>query len=507
MKKIPVILTFALVALSSCDFLNLTDPDAFDESKFYQSEEDLEGLLASSYQAYRNAMNDLFFVTEMKSDNATTTNVGDNGGLYYTFVSHQVTSSNTKVLDMYTYFYKIIHRANLTITHIDDITWNSTEDRARVLSEAQFLRALGHFYLVRLWGPVTKLDHVVTSTSEANTAKRDSEEDVYQFIISDLNDVIAQGALPATYASGDSMYGHATLTAAYAILGRVYLQYAATLNHPECYTSAINALTKAEEVSGFAGLELNYSKLFKSENKQNSEIIFSAQYKSTQNECSYFSQYFQPYGITGLTSQLSGRGFDTGLGNLYKSFETTSNGFDKSDRRIATAIVAYTDGTYYTKKYVSLESSAGYGDNDWYEIRFADVYLMLAEAYERVGETDKAIEYLNKVRMRTGNSINDYATSMTNAQYAALCPTLRDAIFHERRVELCFENHRWFDLQRLYPDKNDFAAYMRSVQEEHASNKFSDFQAYEVLLPIPYDETFLNPGLGQNDGYTAYEKE
>ncbi len=506
MKKIFVFCTLAAVAFSSCNFLTLTDPDVFDESKFYQSQDDLDGLLASSYQAYRNAVNDLFFVTEMKSDNATTTNIGDNGGLYYTFVSHQVTSSNTTVLNMYTYFYKVIHRANLTIAHIDDIAWDSTEERARVLSEAQFLRALGHFYLVRLWGPVTKLDHVVTSTAEANSAKRNSEEEVYRFIIADLKEVIATGNLPAVYTAGDKMYGHATLTAAYALLGRVYLQYAATLNHPEDYSSAITALTQAEQVSGFAGLELNYSKLFKAENKKDAEIIFSAQYKATPNECSSFNYYFQPYGITGLTSQMQGRGFNTGLSNLYKEFELTANGFDKSDRRVATAIVAHTDGTYYTKKYVSLESAAGYGDNDWYEIRFADVYLMLAEAYERTGDTDKAIAYLDKVRMRTGNSLSDYATAMTNARYAALCPTLRDAIFHERRVELCFENQRWFDLRRLYPDKEDFAAYMRSVQEEKAGNKFSNYQAYEVLLPIPYDETFLNPGLGQNDGYTAYEK-
>lgn len=507
MKNIKfIVIALVSVLLTSCNFLNLNDPDSFDETRFYQSQDDLEGLLASSYQAFRNATNDLFFVTEMKSDNASTTNVGDNGGLYYTFVSHQITSSNTKVLDMYTYFYKVIHRANLTIAHIDDIKWNSPEERSRVLSEATFLRALGHFYLVRLWGPVTRLDHVVTSTAEANSAKRDSEEDVYALIISDLKSVIDAGNLPATYPAGDGMYGHATITAAYALLGRVYIQYAATLNHPECYQLAIDVLKQAETVSGYTGLELNYAKLFNEDNKQTPEIIFSVQYKATPDECSNFCTYFQPYGVTGKTSQMGGRGFNTGLSNLYNAFERTANGFAKSDRRVATAMVAHTDGTYYTKKYVSLGSAAGYGGNDWYEIRFADVYLMLAEAYERIGENAEAIAYLDKVRMRSGNSINDYATSMTDPAYAAMCPTLRDAIFHERRVELCFENHRWFDLRRLYPDKEAFAAYMRSIEDTNVGNKFKDFQAYEVLLPIPYDETYLNPGLGQNEGYTSYEK-
>ena len=163
----------------------------------------------------------------------------------------------------------------------------------------------------------------------------------------------------------------------------------------------------------------------------------------------------------------------------------------------------YTDGTYYTKKYVDLSSSSGFHGNLWFEIRFADVYLMLAEAYERVeGNTSaNAIAYLDKVRTRPGATIKGYAESMANAAYAAAYPTLRDAIFHERRVELCFENQRWFDLMRLYPNAADFVAYMHSVQEPNVGGKYTNFQAYELLLPIPYDEVFLNPALGQNPGY------
>ena len=128
---------------------------------------------------------------------------------------------------------------------------------------------------------------------------------------------------------------------------------------------------------------------------------------------------------------------------------------------------------------------------------------MLAEAYERTeGNTSaKAIEYLNLVRKRPSSTLKTYEESMENATYAAAYPTLRDAIFHERRVELCFENQRWFDLMRLYPKADDFVAYMRSVNEPNVGGKYTNFQAYELLLPIPYDEVFLNPDLGQNDGY------
>ena len=128
---------------------------------------------------------------------------------------------------------------------------------------------------------------------------------------------------------------------------------------------------------------------------------------------------------------------------------------------------------------------------------------MLAEAYERVegNSSAKAIAYLNTVRTRTGSLLKTYEESLGNSAYAAAYPTLRDAIFHERRTEMCFENQRWFDLMRLYPNATDFVKHMQSVVEPNAGAKYTNFQAYEILLPIPYDEVFINPDLGQNPGY------
>jgi len=122
---------------------------------------------------------------------------------------------------------------------------------------------------------------------------------------------------------------------------------------------------------------------------------------------------------------------------------------------------------------------------------------MLAEAYEKKGMTNEAKSYLDKVRVRA--SLPKYDAS--NAAYHTKYPTLRDAIFHERRVELSFENQRWFDLRRMYPDDNDFVTFMQSVEEPNVGNKYTGFKAYEILLPLPYDEVFLNKNLNQNDGY------
>lgn len=478
-------------------FLDLKDPDSFDDSKFYRDSADMEGLLNSAYQAMRPAYDKLFFVTEMKSDNSTTTDMGTSGGLYYSFVSHNVTSANTIVAEIYNSFYFCIHRCNVLLEHIDDVSMDEGS-KARIKGEAMFLRALSHFYLVRLWGPVTIMRHTVSGTKETKELRRDSEEEVYAFIIGDLK-TIADGTMLPANCTG-ARFGHASRTAACALLGKVYLQQAATQDMSSRYNDAITYLEKALTVSGYPGLGKAYNKLFTLEGQTDDEIIFPIMYMANADEGSNFAQYFQPSGATGLISALAGRGFNAGQENLFNEFEDTKNGFPVMDRmRLSWAIRQY-NSTYYTKKYTDLNPS-GYGGNLWFELRFGDVYLMLAEAYERVGNTTKAIENLDIVRQRPSSTLKDYASSMTNAAYATAYPTLRDAIFHERRTEMCFENQRWFDLMRLYPKASDFVAHMRSVNEPNASGKYSGFQAYEIRLPIPYDEVFINPDLGQNEGY------
>lgn len=502
MKKKSFIL-FAVCAMffTGCkdDFLSLTDPDSFDESKFYRDSADMEGLLNSAYAALRPAYDKLFFVTEMKSDNATTTDIGTSGGLYYNFVNHTVTSNNSIVAEIYNAFYYCIHRSNLLLEHVDAVEMTDAE-RQRLIGEAKYLRALSHFYLVRLWGQVTIMRHTVASTSAATSLKRSSVEEVYGFIIEDLKAAADSDILPATCTG--NQFGHASKTAACALLGRVYLQQAATQDKPELYQEAITYLERALTVSGYAGLEKAYNKLFTLEGQFDNEIIFPIMYMPNEAEGSNFAQYFQPQGAKDLTSVKPGRGWNAGQKNLYDEFEDNKKGMPIIDRMRMTLIKPYTDGTYYTKKYLDL-NPAGYGGNLWFEIRFADVYLMLAEAYERVegNSSAKAIEYLNKVRKRPSSTLKTYEESMTNDTYAAAYPTLRDAIFHERRMELCFENQRWFDLMRLYPNADDFVKYMHSVDEPGAGGKYTNFQKYEILLPIPYDEVFLNPDLGQNEGY------
>ena len=481
----------AVAGLSACDadFLDLTDPDTFDVTKYYKSAQDLEDALTAAYEATRTFYNQMYYVTEMKSDNATTTNVGDSGGLYSTFVTHQVNSNNTIVINLWNGLYNCIYKSNLVLAHADEVRMDGKR-REALKAEAKFLRALSHFYLVRLFGPVPVVEKVVETTGEAKAAKRQPESEVYASIKRDLEDVALCEELSPVF-TGDSL-GRASRTAGAALLGKVYVTEAAALGHPEYYGEAVKWLEKACELTGMDVLPTAYPSVFGVNNENNEELIFQCMYLSNPTEYSTFASDFQPYGQVGLLSQKTGRGCNLGEENLYNEFES-------GDRRKATCITRTADGSnYYTKKYTDLSTSTGMGGNNWIELRFADVFLLLAEAHERLNHVSEAVHYLDLVRTRHG-ALKGYEEScLTKPEYLQKYPTLRDAIFHERRVELCFENQRWFDLRRLYPNANQLAAYMNSVG---TGLKYSGFKSYESLLPIPYDENLFNSNLYQNEGY------
>ena len=115
--------------------------------------------------------------------------------------------------------------------------------------------------------------------------------------------------------------------------------------------------------------------------------------------------------------------------------------------------------------------------------RFADVLLMKAEALNELGETVRAQVPLNIVRARAGLP----AVNTTNKE------EMKEIIIHERRMELAFEGHRWFDLIRI--DNGDYAVkFFKSIGKMNVTKE-------RLLYPIPQDEIDDNPAITQNPGY------
>ncbi|HEY6082941.1 MAG TPA: RagB/SusD family nutrient uptake outer membrane protein, partial [Chitinophagaceae bacterium] len=157
----------------------------------------------------------------------------------------------------------------------------------------------------------------------------------------------------------------------------------------------------------------------------------------------------------------------------------------------------------YIKKYDHPHTIYGRTDDDWPVLRYADVLLMLAEAInEQTGPTQEAYDDLNKVRNRAG------LASLSGL----VKDTFRAAVLRERRVELAFENWRWFDLKRTQtPDElsqflNNYTAREKadptvSRQGIPYSNNDYIFKPYMALYPIPSNEILVNNKLTQNQGY------
>jgi hypothetical protein len=121
---------------------------------------------------------------------------------------------------------------------------------------------------------------------------------------------------------------------------------------------------------------------------------------------------------------------------------------------------------------------------DFPVLRFADVLLMEAEALNELGQTSQAETALNLVRHRAG--LPDIQTGLSQSAF-------RDAVLHERRMELAFEGQRWFDLVRINNGQYGLD-FLHSIGKTNASSKY-------LLLPIPQVERDANPNLSQNPGY------
>ena len=158
--------------------------------------------------------------------------------------------------------------------------------------------------------------------------------------------------------------------------------------------------------------------------------------------------------------------------------------------------------TFDGKQYSSSYSTTGYNvrkflltkaqspdyntsNADWVVTRYADILLLKAEALNELGRTVQAEDPLYEVRKRAGLTDRSTIEGLTQAQ-------MREKIIHERRIELAFEGHRWFDMIRY---KDNYALnFLHSIGKTSASSK-------HLLLPIPQQEIEANPMLTQNPGY------
>lgn len=509
MKKQNIIIAtlgLGLLMGTSCkkDFLNESDPNAITVDASYKTPNDVLLAVNGIYQSLRSGNNvgessDLW--TDQRSDDTGTNDNQSNSGEPFQFNNFSILPSNTYLKSHWSSLYTTVNRANVVLSHIDAVPFTDNTLKQKYSAEAKFLRAFTYFQLVRLWGDVPLVTKELKSADEvAASTARVPQATVYQQIVADLTDVV-NSPLPNLQAPT----GRTSKAAANFLLGQVYLTMATTLDQANRTTNLNNAkaaLLAAYNMRTFASLSsIPYTDVFDVAKKTTCpELIF--QIVNIQGDLNYYSSIAANNQAKGET--INSQKPSSGLG--YNVTHDLINEYETGDPRMTFSVKFANDPIvkdWFVTKFRDISTAAGingYGGNDWILMRYADLILMLAEVSNYLGDTAGAIQYLDMVRTRAG--MPAYAVAMTDPNYSNRYPTLKLAILHERRVELAFEHHRWFDLLRTFSTDELVAYFKAKKQTDFGLAQLSNFTTKDRYYPIPFDEYKLNPvKMYQNPGY------
>jgi hypothetical protein len=503
MKNIIIISLGIFLCFTECsckkDFLNKTDPTQIGTDVFYQNQTQLEQAVSGVYGQLQGIINNQWLFNELPSDNTTVDfNPGDRGQApsIEAFEFWTINSGTGNIDGMYINYYNALFNINNALVKLKNIKTNTISDsiKAQFQGQLKFLRGYYYFELVQYFGNVVLVTEPLDVPSKAWDYLRMPQAEVYTQIETDLKDAVS--LLPVKY--NDANVGRVTKGAALTLLGKVYLTQ-------KKYPETISTLQQVLPL-GYS-LVPDYADAFDPQKKNGSESIFEVQYQGGNNlgEWSSFIYTFAPRlsgaVVIGFPASNPG-GWNTPTRDIIAAYE---NGDLRKNASVGLNFKSpVTDSVVpYIKKYNHNHALIGKTDDNWPVLRYSDVLLMLAEAINDVtGPTSEALGYLNLVRQRAGLA----PLSGLSQQ------SFNDKVLNERRVELAFENWRWFDLKRtktpveLALFLNAYSAREKAFptvgrQGIPYSQLDYVFHPYEALYPIPFNEILVNSKLTQNPEY------
>ena len=408
-------------------------------------------------------------VTEMLSDNADKgSSATDAGGDKLLLDNLTYTSTAGSFQSMWIRWYKSIGRATQAIDYTEKFGLTDDAYKNRLIGEARFLRALNYFYLVRGWGDIP--------IQERDLIKREPASEVYTYIEADLQFAIDHLPTKSAYAAKD--LGRATKGAAQGLLAKVFLYQS---KWQQAFDMAKTVIT-----SGDYSLEPDYATIWRLAGENGRESLFEWQARGS-SIAHGIQQYSQVQAPRGGAVNL-GWGFNIPSKNLLDAFNAEKDNIRRDATIIFRGETLY-DGRvidngvenpmYNEKAYSSANGGASDTDKNVRYLRLGEIYLILAEAANELGNSNEALDALNAIRTRVklpNITVTDQAQ-------------LRQLIWKERRLELAFEHDRWFDLVRTKQAKAAMAADGKTFQEKM------------FLFPIPENQRIQTPEMPQNPGW------
>ena len=489
LKIFLLILIASIVVNSGCKkFLDEELLGERSDLQFYQTAEDAELALTGIYNSLSlaDANNRIWVFGDVASDDAAKGGIpGDQAdiGLIDDF---NITTTNGNLENVWNLYYEGVSRANWLLDNIGGINMNQ-ERKDEIIGEAKFLRAYYYYRLASVFGDIPVHTSVPTP-QEMQKPATPVNEVFTNVIIPDLDDAVSK--LPETASAG-----RATKYSAWSLQTKCYLFL-------EKWPEAENAANQVIN-SGFYSLEQLYRDNFEHLTKDNQEVIFSVQHLAGQDPWlgNRLNQWFAP-------RENNGYGFNVPTQNFVDAFEITSAGV--VDPRLDYTVgregqiwydTIVFDSTwsptgYLNRKYiqplaeVSKESKAD-GELNYQYIRYSDILLMMAEALNEQGKSGEAVIFINMIRTRARESYkyDPLLPGYPNIPDGLLPDVqdngqngVRETLRHERRVELGFEFHRYFDIIRYGPEYAN-QAFQDKPNFNYETNKF---------MPIPQKELDTN---------------
>ncbi|KQO22418.1 hypothetical protein ASF10_08530 [Flavobacterium sp. Leaf82] len=479
---------FSTISISCSDEFVSPKPEySIDSENYFNSKSDYDEALVAAYDLLQSTYANVL-LGEIASDNTLAGGESPTDVIGWQQVDDMIhTPVNSNLRDIWNWMFAGVQRANYILEFKDKTNF---EGKTQLLAETRFLRAYYQFELVKWFGGIPMKGDARFKVGDEKTVPRSSVQEVYASIEADL--IFASANLSPTA----SQKGRVTKGAAQALLGKAYLYQGKFVQAASVLDAVIS--------SGKYTLQSDYNAMFELAGENGTESVFEVQYTDVEGAgftCLQCSEGNVAVGFSGIRNY-SGPLFSSGFSFNIPTKES-ADAFEVGDKRKDVAIldiaawaaansgVTYGKGNedtgYFNRKYLPRKISAeAQGDlnltnpNNYRAIRYADVLLMAAEAYNRGAIDDtKAKTYLNQVRRRAFGD-NNHDISVSGA-------ALTDFILAERRVELFGEGHRFFDL----------------VRTGKAAGKIPGFKANKnELFPLPIEEIqFGNGNWQQNPGY------
>lgn len=465
----------SMMSLLSCEGILDKDPIAIlDAGSYFQTEADAVQAINAAYNPllFNNTNNNFYWaMAVITGDEAIPGGDGSRPGIVE-METFTYTPRTQELNDFWKLQYKGITQANLVLDNIDNINMDKNVQN-RIKGEALFLRAYYYFQLTQVFGDVPL--YLKVTAPDQLKIPRTAKAQIYLQILADCD--AAALILPASQSAVN--VGRATKGAVLALAAKTSL-------YSKDYTKTLSYVQQVKNLGVYA-LGTDYNSLFQKTTQNNSESVWEIQHTNLElGVGNFLNQWW-------ASKKFLGYGFAETTPEFVQSFEA-------NDPRLKFTVArnnepyfgliyknSFSSTFYSPRKFIQSDAELTQkadGDINYPAIRYAEVLLWEAEALVELGRVSEALVPLEAVRARARAQAT--GIGVLPAIVSSDQNIVRDAIRQERKVELGYELHRFFDL----------------VRWGIADDVLEGFQVgkHEVF-PLPQTEIDLNPSLDQNAGY------